>query len=137
MNTSVYDAEYRAGQPGWFWFGLTAAVAAWALNLCTNYIISGLICVVRDGAIVAASVASRGLLVLVTLTLLIVAVAAGLASYRNWRRMSASAVLLDAEAREWREFIAFSGILLSAALVVGLLWSSIPLILVNICVRAH
>jgi hypothetical protein len=137
MNTTVYDAEYKPVRFGWLWFGLTAAVAAWSLNLCVNYVISALICVVREGRMVAASVASRGFLVLVTFTLLIVAVAAGVASYRNWRRMSSTADLLDAEAREWREFMAFSGILLSAALVVGLLWSSIPLILVNICMRAH
>jgi hypothetical protein len=139
MNTNVHHA---AGQtpitPGWLWFGLTAAAAAWALNLWGSYTISGLICVSQGGRIVAGpAMLSRTLLAVVALCLLAVSIAAGIASYRNFRETANNSHLLEAEGDERREFMALAGVLVSTALGVGIMWACIPLLLVNICLRGQ
>jgi hypothetical protein len=137
-SANISSPEAGPIRPVWLWFGFTAAGAAWALNLWSSYVISGLICVVREGRIVAApAILSRGVLAAVWIILLAVAASAGITSYRNWRGISGASHLLDSEGRERREFMALAGVIVSTALVVGLLWASIPLILVNICMRAR
>ena len=139
MNTNAHDVAGRTPiTPGWLWFGITAAAAAWALNLWGSYTISGLICVSQGGRIVAGpAILSRGLLAVVALGLLAVSIAGGIASYRNFRETADNSHLLEAEGQERREFMALAGVLISTTLGVGIMWACIPLLFVNICLRGQ
>jgi hypothetical protein len=138
MNTNVHPAGGTPITAGWLWFGVTAAAAAWALNLWGSYTISGLICVSEGGRIVAApAIFSRALLAAVALGLLAVSVAGGIASYRNFREVADNSQLLDSDGKERREFMALAGVLVSTALGVGIMWACIPLLFINICLRGQ
>ncbi len=124
--------------PGKLWFGLAASVAAW-FGLC---LVDGLItwqaCVGEEqwgGA--HASPGLFALNVVLTFVLLGTTMAAGLISYRNWRRLAGEARLADAEATGRKEYMALLGIFVSATLGVGIVWLGIPLIILGMCVRTR
>jgi hypothetical protein len=73
----------------------------------------------------------------VTFVLLALAIAAGTTSYRNWKMLASDARLRDAEGRGRQEFMALLGIFVSATLGFGLVWLTIPLFILNMCVRAR
>jgi hypothetical protein len=82
--------------------------------------------------------AGVGFLYFVATVLLIgVAVAAGITSYRNWRQLSQAPSLGEAEGQGRREFMALLGVFISLTLGVGLIWLTVPLFILNLCVRAR
>ncbi len=120
------------------WFGACGAAVAWALHGFTCFLISTQAC--QDGRgdlgpLPAGAV--RVVLGFVTLGLLGVAVAAGLVSYSNWRRLSEQRSLLEDQALGREDFMALVGIFVSAAFIVGIIWAGIPLIVIDVCVNAR
>lgn len=73
----------------------------------------------------------------VTLIALVFAVAGGLISFRNWRQAANQFDLLHTDGRRRIEFMALVGTLASVAFVVGILWAGIPLIMLDVCVKAR
>jgi hypothetical protein len=61
---------------------------------------------------------------------------AGTLSYRNWRAISPQNEILEASATDRREFMALLGVFVSVTLGMGVLWLSIPLFLIEFCLRA-
>ena len=128
----------RSVSPGKLWFGLTASAAAWIALGVGDVLITWWACR-QDQPLSGGSVRPGiGLLYLAaTIILAGLALAAGTTSYRNWRRLSGAKALLDAEAAGRREFMALVGLFVSFTLGFGLIWLTIPLLILNLCVRAR
>jgi hypothetical protein len=74
---------------------------------------------------------------IITVALLAVGVIAGLTSYRNWRMLSREPELIEAEGRERQEYMALFGLVVSASMVMGMIWFTIPIYIESVCVRVH
>jgi hypothetical protein len=79
----------------------------------------------------------RVLLGVVTFGLLAIATAGGLISFRNWRRLSESRDFMEAEGRGRKQFMALVGVFISISLGIGIIWFSLPIYILGICVRAR
>ena len=77
------------------------------------------------------------LYLVVTLLLLVTAVSAGRVSFRNWRELSPSGSLANAEGRGREEYMALIGVFVSFTLGIGIVWLGIPLAIIGLCVRAR
>jgi hypothetical protein len=116
------------------WFGTAGAGISWALQGFTCFLIATQACANGTGnwgPLPAAGV--RIALVCVTLIYLSVAAAAGVVSYRNWRTLSESQRLTQAEGIPRENFMALTGAFVGAASVVGLIWASFPFFLIPVC----
>ena len=68
----------------------------------------------------------------------IVVFAAGITSYRNWRMiLRSNAKFSNATATDRREFMALLGVFVSITLGMGVLWLSIPPLVIELCMRAR
>ncbi|MBV9760026.1 MAG: hypothetical protein JO340_05635 [Acidobacteriaceae bacterium] len=120
------------------WFGFTGSAASWIVLSAGYVLITWWACVEntqlgggtpRPGAVLLYSSAA--------VLLIGLAVAAGLISYRNWRRLSDAPTLGEAESPGRREFMALLGVFVSFTLGIGLIWLTIPLLILKLCVRAR
>lgn len=66
-----------------------------------------------------------------------IAIAAGLTSFRNWRTFSERRDLVRAEAGRRETFMALIGVFSTVIFVIGILWAGIPLIMLDVCVKAR
>jgi hypothetical protein len=129
---------HSAVTPAKLWFGLIASAAAWVALGCIDIFILWRVC--KDPLAFGSGVPHPGATVLfaaVAFTLMTVAVVAGVVSYRNWRSLSTEHHLLGAEATGRREFMALLGVIVSVTLGMGILWLSIPPLVIAICARAR
>ncbi len=123
---------------GRLWFGLTASAAAW-IALGVGYVLITWWACIEDGPLGAGSL-RPGVAILYFLAALLLigtALVAGMMSYRNWRQLSESSGLLDAQGEARCEFMALLGVFVSFTLGIGLIWLTIPLLILNLCVRAR
>lgn len=133
VETSATD-ERRLIGPGRLWFGATGAAVAWAIQGFTCFQIAVQACSGGAGSWGPLSgFGVRLLLGFLTLGFLIVAAAAGITSYRNWRVFSETRDLMQAEGLDWRAYIALAGMFVSVTCVVGLVWAGIPPIFFEVC----
>ena len=134
MNTySTTPAEVSRKR---LWFGFVAAAAAWILAGLLNIFLAWQACMGGEaGSFWFTQTGMRVVLGVITFGLLAVAVIAGVVSYQNWRALSDRRELLDAEARERQEFMALFGMIVSVSLGVGIAWFSIPIYVLQMCVR--
>lgn len=120
------------------WFGLTATAAAWVALGVGDVLITWWACIENrqlGGGTVRSGVA---IVYFIAAFLLIgMAVVAGITSYRNWRQLSGAARLSEAEGRGRPEFMALMGVFVSFTLGIGLIWLTVPLLILNLCVRAR
>ena len=122
--------------PKRLWFGFAAAVAAWSLAGFLNVLFAWQACLGGEaGSGVFTSTWLRVLLGFITFGLLAVAVAAGFVSYRNWQRLSDKSSFVEAEGRGREEFMAMTGVFVSASLGIGIALFAIPIYILGICVR--
>jgi len=113
------------------WFGATAAAIAWALEGAISEVIASEAC--RSNADGGAKVV-LGLIVLIAF---VVSVSAVLVSFRNWRRLSDGFDLMHAEAVRRGQFMGLIGVFAGVALTAGIIWSGLPLIFLDVCVKAR
>lgn len=133
------SSDDRAGiTTGGLWFGTAAAAVAWALQ--------GLICELISAKACQNNIGSWGVLspggvkwVLATVTLIALGfgLSGGWESYRNWRRLNEHEDLIRAEGSSRVQFMALIGTVASLVFVVGILWAGIPLIMLDVCVKAR
>ena len=124
--------------PGSLWFGATAAAVVWALHGATCELIASKACQNDIGSWGPLSpLGVRWVLAAVTLIALAVAVSAGFISFRNWRQLAGQEDLGHAEGRRRMQFMALVGVFSSVAFTAGILWAGIPLILLDICMKAR
>lgn len=122
--------------PG-LWYGFIVSWVAFAMDGFLGYIISWRTCFIghgRLGAIPQGDV--RWLLAGITIVLFVAAASGGVHSYRNWRGVSQSKSFVEAEATGTAEFISMIGVLSSTFMSVGIFWISLPLIMIDVCMRA-
>jgi hypothetical protein len=119
------------------WYGFIASWVAFAVDGFLGYIISWRTCFIGHGHLGALSLTDvRWLLAGITIVLFAVAASGGVHSYRNWRGISQSKSFVEAEASGTAEFISMIGVLSSTFMSVGIFWISVPLIMIDVCMRA-
>ena len=137
MNTVAHSPNASNTRNRGLWFGLIASWTAFAVDGFLGYIISWRTCFIGHGHLGAISQGGvRWLLAGITIVLFIVVVSGGVHSYRNWRGISGSKSFVEAEATGTAEFVSMMGVLSSTIMSVGIFWISLPLIMIDICMRA-
>jgi hypothetical protein len=120
------------------WFGFATSAIAWVMLGCLDLCINWRACTHQeDYGIPNPHPEVRFLISGLAIFLLIVALTAGITSYRNWRELSVQSDILDAEAVERREFMAVLGVIVSITMGMGILWLSIPPFFLDICWRSR
>jgi hypothetical protein len=114
------------------WFGATAAAIAWALQGVTCEVIASEAC--RTSSPPGGTKVVLGV---VTLIALAVAAAATLVSFRNWRKLSDGFDLIQAEAVRRGQFMGLIGVFAGIVLAGGILWSGLPLLFLDVCVKSR
>jgi hypothetical protein len=131
---SVQRMDISAGR---LWFGLAAPVVAWLSLGFIDALITWGACVHQEQSGYAGPhPGARTLYIVVAVIVFLVVVAAGTTSYRSWRILSRQRELLQASATERREFMALLGVFDSITLGMGVLWLSLPPLLLELCLRA-
>lgn len=124
--------------PTKLWFGLITSAVAWVALGCIDILITWQMCKEPVPFGVGTTHPSETLLlIIVAVTLLALAIVAGVTSYRNWCALSRDEHLLQAEATGRREFMALLGVIVSVTLGMGIFWLSLPPLIVALCVRAR
>ncbi|HET6145230.1 MAG TPA: hypothetical protein VFE02_17095 [Candidatus Acidoferrales bacterium] len=119
------------------WFGLVTSAVAWFLLGAVDLLIVWNECAHQQQfAGEGSHAASRVLTFIISIAFLLVAVAGGAISYYNWRSLSHQPRLLETNATDRREFIALLGVIISVTLGMGIVWLSIPPLLIQLCERA-
>lgn len=124
--------------PRRLWFGATAAAVCWALQNTICEIIASKACQNDVGSWGPLSQGGvRWLMAGVVVIALAISVAAGLTSFSIWHSRSDAPNVIHGEGRRRVQFMSLVGIFASAAFVIGILWSGIPLIMLETCVKAR
>jgi hypothetical protein len=138
MNAEKHNSAEPVISGRKLWFGFFASCAAFAINGFVAFVISWRTCFIGHGTFGPLSENGvRWLLAVITVGLFILAVSAGRISYRHWRTISGSRDLAHAESAGTAEFVSMLGVLCSFIMSVGIIWISLPLILIDVCMRAH
>ncbi len=124
--------------PRKLWFGFVTSAVAWVSLGCIDIVINWRACMHQeDYGIPEPHPQVRVLIGVLALALLIVAISAGVTSYRNWRALSAQSKLLGAEAVERNEYIALLGVIITVTLGMGIVWLALPPLFLDLCWRAR
>ncbi len=140
MTASHVDAISRpVGRERGLWFGVAGAAIAWVMAEFLNVLVFGQSCPRWAAAWVQpAPLAPRVILLVITLALLAMAIAAGLVCHRLWRRFrTENSSFLDSEGFDRREYMTLFGWVVSSTLGLGLVWFALPICIIRLCVRAH
>ena len=120
------------------WYGFATSIAAWIVAGLLNVTLAWQACMGGEqGSWFFTQTGIRIVLGVVTFGLLAVAISSGVVSYRNWRALSERRELLHAEARGREEFMGLCGLIFSTSLAIGILWFSLPIYILGICVRGR
>lgn len=130
-NTSAAVSSRR------LWFGLLTSAVSWVSLGCIDILINWRACTHQeDYGIPPTQTGARILIGAIALFLLMLSITAGVTSYKNWRSLSQQP-LLEAEAVERRQFMAYIGIIVTITLGVGILLLAMPPLFLDICWRAR
>lgn len=120
------------------WFGFSGAAAAWVIAGLADVWLAWVACMGHEaGSGVFTSIGMRILLGVITFGLLAIATAGGVISFINWRRLSQSQDFIEAEGRGRKQFMALVGVFISVSLGAGIIWFSIPIYILGLCVRGR
>lgn len=138
MNTNADYPQSEEVSPKRLWFGFSSAALAWVLAGMIDASLAWFCCMGGEvGSSVFTTTGMRVLLGFITFGMLALATAGGMISFKNWRKLSQSRSFIEAEGRGRRQFMAAFGVLVSVALGVGIIWFSIPVYILGICVRGR
>lgn len=120
------------------WFGVAGSALAWIALGIGDILITWRACLHLElFGEPGTSPIARILYFVITFVLIGLAVAAGISSYRSWKKFSERTALLRAEGRERTEFLALAGLFMSFTLGFGMLWFCLPLFVIQMCLRAR
>lgn len=138
MSKQVQTEAPETISPGRLWFGFIGGAVAWVLAGLLNVVLAWEACVSENnGSFFFTQTGVHVVLGIVTLAMLVLAVAAGAASFENWRLLSRQRDFVEAEGRPRQEFMAIFGVFVSLCLGVGIVWFVLPIYIIRFCVRAH
>ena len=124
--------------PRKLWVGLAFAAAAWVGLGCLDLAITWRACMTQeDYGIPIPRPEVRIAYFVLALVLLALTTAAGMTSYRNWRRLSSQSGLLDTQAVDRCEFMAMIGVIVSVTLGMGIVFLALPPLFLDLCWRAR
>lgn len=124
--------------PTKLWFGFTGTAAAWVALSFAYVLITWWAC--WENQPLGNGTRRSGIAIVYFVAALLfigIAVFAGLTSYRNWRSLSSAPALTQAQATGRSEFLALLGVFVSFTLGIGLIWLTIPLLIIELCVRTR
>lgn len=137
MATDHSD-EKAPVQPRKLWFGFATGAAAWVLVGIAEIFIEWGTCVrYGQSTVPPGHTLARVLCLLVTISLLVVAVISGVISYRNWQKLTEEKTVLSALAEDRREFMAVMGLFVSLTMGAGILWQAFPALIITLCERSR
>lgn len=120
------------------WFGFAAAFFCWFGLGIADVMITWRECLHHEQY--GTSSSHPGLLtlnIIIFLALFVVAVAAGITSYHNWRTLSGERGIFSAEAHRPYEYLAMLGVIMTITLTVGIIWFGLPLFIIQLCARTR
>jgi hypothetical protein len=113
---------------GWrLWFPLVAAPAASVIQGGLGWLIGARVC---DPL---TTTNARGLIAIVSILMLLLAVAATMTAGRTWRMVSPETSWTTIEARSRTEFLAVGGMFISGLLALGIIWGALTALLITRC----
>ena len=120
------------------WLQLGASAAAWLALGIADILITWRACL-NEEQFGGASVhpGAHVLYLVMTALLFCLALFTGVSSYRTWRKLSTVPGFMEAEGRERDEFMSQAGVFISFVLGFGMLWLSLPLFLIQMCLRTR
>jgi hypothetical protein len=124
--------------PTSLWFGFAGSTAAWIVLGIADLLITWFACFGREqygGA--SFEPEFKWIFAICTLALFATAMVAGMVSFRNWRKLSRERHLSEAEGRGRQEYMALIGVFISFTLGMGIVWLGIPILIIDLCVRAR
>ena len=120
------------------WFGFVGAACAWVIAGLADVLLAWQACMGGEsGSLVFTQTGIRIVLGIITLAFLAVGVIAGAISFRNWRKLSREPDFVKAEGSGRKEYMAIFGVIVSATLVMGMIWFTIPIYILSVCQRVH
>ena len=120
------------------WFGFAGAACAWVIAGLADVLLAWQVCMGGEsGSLVFTQTGIRIVLGIITLAFLAVGVIAGVISFRNWRKLSQDPHFVEAEGRGRKEYMAIFGVIVSATMVMGMIWFTIPIYILSVCQRVH
>jgi hypothetical protein len=138
MSEQVQAQVPETISPLRLWFGFTGGAVAWVGAGVLNVVLAWEACVSdNSGSFFFTQTGVRVVLSIVTLIMLALAIAAGVISFQNWRRLERQREFVEAEGRGRQEFMAIFGVFVSACLGIGIFWFVLPIYIIRFCVRAH
>lgn len=138
MDANTYLIEPHRLPERRLWYGFTAAAFAWILEGAIGVIVSAQFCPAdAPGWGILGQNSVRLALGVVTIILLIVAISGAVVSFRNWQTLSGGSEFAHSEGRTREAFMSIGGIVVSSVFILGILWSGIPLIMLEQCLRAR
>lgn len=123
--------------PRKLWFGFATSAGAFTLLGFLDVLVVWRTCTsFGHGTGVTGHEDARVLSFCISLALFLLTSTAGLVSYRNWRSLSRSNRLMEAEATDRREFMALLGVFISFTMAMGIFWLSLGPLFIVFCQRA-
>jgi protein-S-isoprenylcysteine O-methyltransferase Ste14 len=123
-------------RPGRLWFGFAASAGAWLVLGFIDLLMVWLECAYEEEYTqLATHPYARVACLILAVVSLAVAVTAGVTSFRSWRALSQDRRFIDAAADGRREFMAFLGVIVSITLGAGIVWLSLPPLIIHFCAR--
>ena len=118
------------------WFGLAGSAAAWLTLGFIDLLLVWLECGYEEQYMqVIAHPHARVACFLLAVAFFAIAATAGVTSYRSWRLLAGESHLLRASAKGPREFMAYLGVIVSVTLGAGIVWLSLPPLIIEFCAR--
>lgn len=120
------------------WFGFATGICTWLGLGIADLLLAWKVCEAGPNSWGLVSKGSAiAIFAIITLILLGLTIAAGIVSFRNFRRITDNASLAHAEGTGRDEFMALGGMFISLALGIGIVWLGIPLFILDVCTRAR
>jgi hypothetical protein len=141
MSTKVQSPAVPPNRlpQGRLWFGTVAGAAAFSIQEFVCFQIAIQAC--KDGHVGDWGPLDAGgvrwILGGISIFLLLVTIAGGIVSFRNWRIVSEQQRLGKAEGKNREAYMALFGLFVSAAFVIGIIWTGIPMAVLSTCVTAR
>jgi hypothetical protein len=124
--------------PRKLWFGFVTSTGCWVLLGCLDLLITWRACMYQEEYGLPSHPGGATIFYLTaSLLLLVLTIAAGVTSYRNWRSLSLIPNILESQAVERSEFMALLGVIISITLGVGIVLLALPPLFLSLCWRAR